>query len=428
MLATTHQNVIRPGYKHTEVGVIPDDWKVQQLRDVTTLMTNGFVGKARPHYTEGDDGVVYIQGFNVEENSFNLTGIRKVTRRFHAQHLRSCLREGDLLTIQTGEVGLTTIVPKELAGSNCHALVISRFNNRFHDPKYFSYYFNSFVGRSKFADIETGSTMKHLNVGDMLGVYVPSPPTKAEQSAIASALTDVDALLASQDKLIAKKRDMKTGAMQQLLAGKRRLPGFTGAWETVDLGALFTFKNGLNKGKEFFGEGTPIVNYMDVYEHAALYYQRCVGRVTVSKHELKNFDVKRGDVFFTRTLETVDEIGMAAVMLDEPKDTVFSGFLLRARPRDERLCDGFKRYCFASRSVRSQIVSKSSYTTRALTNGKLLSGVVILVPTVKEQEAIATVLSDIDAEIAALEIRRDKTRTLKQGMMQQLLTGSIRLI
>src|SRR5438445_9004284 len=246
MVATTQQNAVRPGYKHTEVGVIPEDWKVQQLRDVTTLMTNGFVGKATLHYTGAEDGVVYIQGFNVEENSFNLTGIRRVTRRFHNQHLRSCLREGDLLTIQTGEVGLTTIVSKELEGSNCHALVISRFNNRLYEPKYFSYYFNSSVGRSKFADIETGSTMKHLNVGDMLGVFVPHPPTKAEQSAIASALTDVDGLLASQDKLIAKKRDIKAAAMQQLLTGKQRLPGFSGKWDVKRLGDVGTCLRGVS--------------------------------------------------------------------------------------------------------------------------------------------------------------------------------------
>ena len=108
---------------------------------------------------------------------------------------------------------------------------------------------------------------------------------------------------------------------------------------------------------------------------------------------------------------------MASVILDEPSQTVFSGFVLRGRPKDERLRNEFKVYCFRSDFVRKQIISKASYTTRALTNGRILSAVLLLVPPEEEQIAIASVLSDMDAEIAALEARRDKTRALKQGVM-----------
>jgi len=115
-------------------------------------------------------------------------------------------------------------------------------------------------------------------------------------------------------------------------------------------------------------------------------------------------------------------------MLDDPQDTVFSGFVLRARPKDDRLNETFKKYCFASSLVRKQITSKSTYTTRALTNSRVLSATSIARPPKEEQTAIATVLSDMDAEIAALEARRDKTRRVKQGMMQELLTGKTRLV
>src|SRR4029077_9841684 len=112
--------------------------------------------------------------------------------------------------------------------------------------------------------------------------------------------------------------------------------------------------------------------------------------------ERKNFDVHKGDVFFTRTSETVEEIGVASVMLDEPKDTVFSGFVLRARPLDhDRLCDAFKAYCFGTAAVRKQITSKASYTTRALTNGRILSEVLLRLPSLPEQTAIAEVLTDM---------------------------------
>ena len=100
----------------------------------------------------------------------------------------------------------------------------------------------------------------------------------------------------------------------------------------------------------------------------------------MNKLELKAYEVRQGDVFFTRTSETVEEIGVASVMLDAPEETVFSGFVLRGRPVDDSLDNEFKRYCFSSRVVRKQITSRSSYTTRALTNGRSLSAVVLPTP------------------------------------------------
>ncbi|MYE89151.1 hypothetical protein F4X33_09180, partial [Candidatus Poribacteria bacterium] len=198
-------------------------------------------------------------------------------------------------------------------------------------------------------------------------------------------------------------------------------------WNAVLLGDLFVFKNGLNKAKRFFGSGTPIVNYMNVFEHPRIRMKDLSGRVTLSPEEIKNFEVRLGDVFFTRTSETVEEIGVASVMLDEPCDTVFSGFVLRARPRNDRLDDHYKQYCFGSRAIRSQIVSNATYTTRALTNGRSLSAIWIAVPPKHEQRAIAEALSDVDELLAALEALIAKKWAVKQAAMQQLLTGKSRL-
>lgn len=436
---------IKPGYKQTEVGVIPEDWKVKPLSDLTILMTNGFVGVAKIHYTQSDDGVLYIQGFNVEENRFNFHGIKKVTPEFHRLHSKSCLREGDLLTVQTGDVGLTSIVTKQLKGSNCHALIITRFKKQELYPRFFAYYFNSTQGRARLKELEIGTTMKHINVGDMVGFRVPLPPTLAEQERIAGALSDVDGLIEGLQRLIDKKKLVKQGAMQALLTGRKRLPGFDKGqgykqtevgvipddWLVTTIGDLFTFKNGLNKAKAYFGYGTPIINYMDVFKCQSLYKKNVLGTVTVSAEEIRAYRVKKGDVFFTRTSETVEEIGLAAVLEEDIEDGVFSGFVLRARPKahDLKLDLKFKRFCFRSEIVRKQITSRSSYTTRALTNGRLLSRVILPCPSeIKEQEAIATTLSDMDTAIEALEQKLAKYRQIKQGMMQELLTGKTRLV
>ena len=221
----------------------------------------------------------------------------------------------------------------------------------------------------------------------------------------------------------------KTSTHQKFSTGYKQtnLGPLPNTWEAVLLGDLFVFKNGLNKAKRFFGSGTPIVNYMDVFERPGLRPGDLSGRVSLTPEEIRNFEVQRGDVFFTRTSETVEEIGVASVMLYVPHDTVFSGFVLRARPRDGRLNDRYKQYCFTHRVVRSQIISNATYTTRALTNGRTLSTVWIAVPPTPEQRAIAEALSDVDGLLNTLEALIAKKQAIKQAVMQQLLTGKTRL-
>ena len=198
-------------------------------------------------------------------------------------------------------------------------------------------------------------------------------------------------------------------------------------WDVVPLGALFEFKNGLNKAKRYFGTGSPIVNYMDVFNNPGIWMNNISGRVNLSPKEIRNYEVRLGDVFFTRTSETVEEIGVASVMLDEPIDTVFSGFVLRARPRNDLLDDNYKQFCFCSRAFRSQIVSIATYTTRALTNARSLSTIRVAVPSKYEQRAIAEVLIDIDKLQSALDTLIRKKQAIKQAILQQLLIGKIRL-
>jgi type I restriction enzyme S subunit len=192
-------------------------------------------------------------------------------------------------------------------------------------------------------------------------------------------------------------------------------------WEIMNLGNLFEFKNGLNKEKHFFGYGTPILNYMDVFNYSGIVSKDIKGKVFLTNQEIKTYEVKKGDVFFTRTSETVEEIGITTVVIDDVINTVFSGFVLRGRPKNSILDLNFKKYCFSSNFVRKEIISTASYTTRALTNGRLLANVKIVVPTLKEQTAIATALSDADGLITGLEKLIAKKRNIKQGAMQQLL-------
>ncbi|MBK7516215.1 MAG: restriction endonuclease subunit S [Betaproteobacteria bacterium] len=395
---------------------------------LTSLMTNGFVGTATSAYVDSDDGVLYVQGYNVQENGFNFHGIKRVSKAFHARNQKSCLRPGDLLTIQTGDIGVTTVVPPALAGANCHALVISRMDCRVSEPHFYCQYFNSQPGRARLREIETGSTMKHLNVGDMKLLLLPSPPVE-EQRAIAAALSDMDALLAGLDRLIAKKRDLKQAAMQQLLSGQTRLPGFKSEWEVKRLGELGTTYGGLTgKSKTDFGTGAArYVTFMNVMTNTVIDHSTFEA-VCVSPSENQN-RVERGDLLFNGSSETPEEVALCALVQHDVRHLFLNSFCFGFRPRMDAEADGlFLTYYIRSAEGREIMKSLAQGSTRYNLSKKALLAAEVRVPSLPEQLAIAGALSDMDAELIALEARRDKTRALKQAMMQELLTGKTRLV
>ena len=193
-------------------------------------------------------------------------------------------------------------------------------------------------------------------------------------------------------------------------------------WEENTLKNIFIFKNGLNKEKSAFGKGTPIINYTDVWGKRGLKLKDVKGKVTLNKNEIENYSAKKGDVFFTRTSETINEIGLTSVLLEDIKDCVFSGFVLRGRPISNLIVNEYNQYCYSLDFMRNEITKKSSYTTRALTNGELLSQVLINLPTKSEQQKIAEILDCATRQVELQEQLVDKLKVQKKALMQKLLT------
>ena len=202
-----------------------------------------------------------------------------------------------------------------------------------------------------------------------------------------------------------------------------RFQGFTDEWEQRKVGNFYDFKNGLNKGKEFFGTGVPIVNFTDVFHHRGLVASQLYGRVSLTPEEVHNFLVKKGDIFFTRTSETIEEIGYPSVMLDTPKDTVFSGFVLRGRSIEDSdpLDDLFKKYVFFTKSFRSEMTKKSSITTRALTSGTSIKKMLFQYPAAKtEQHQIGLCITELDHLITLHQCKLTKLQLLKKSMLTKM--------
>jgi type I restriction enzyme S subunit len=391
-------------YKQTEIGIIPSDWGINKLSEITTLMTNGFVGTVTSFYSESDSDILYIQGYNVEENGFNFKGIKYVTKDLHKQHSKSSLQEGDLLTIQTGDVGLTTIVPKELVGSNCHALIISRFKKEICNSKYYSYYFNSFEGRSRLKSIETGTTMKHINVGNLLQFVVPLPPTLAEQTAIATSLSDADDLISNLEKLIEKKRNIKQGAMQQLLSPTTPDGKLKKGWTVKKLGEVC---NRITTGKLDANAMNPDGEYR-FYTCAKSFYHI----------DIFAFDDEA--LLVSGNGENVGYVHYFKGKFNAYQRTyVLTGF--------KENIQFIKKYLdkFLAARIESEM---NAGNTPYIKMGTLSDMDIFLPNEIDEQNYIAKILENMNLEIELIEIKLDKAKKIKQGMMQNLLTGKIRLV
>jgi type I restriction enzyme S subunit len=263
-----------------------------------------------------------------------------------------------------------------------------------------------------------------INGNEYASLPVPKPPIH-EQTAIATALSDVDALLDSLDRLIAKKRDIKQAAMQQLLTGETRLPGFEGEWEEANLGECLVSKPdyGINAPAVPFSNSLPTyIRITDITEFGRFIPDP---PVSVNNPHADKYFLEEGDMVVARTGASV---GKSYLYDSADGQLVFAGFLIRFRPDPRKLNACFLAAFLTTARYWNWVSFMSTRSGQPGVNSEEYSQLSVPLPSVEEQVAIATVLTDMDAEITALEQRRDKTRDLKQAMMQELLTGRTRLV
>lgn len=433
---------LRPGYKQTEVGVIPEEWDVDSLDSVTPVrVRNGIVdgpfgsNLKTIHYRKS--GIPIITSGYVTDGRFLADTYLYVDEDKFEEEKRSAVRPGDIVMAKIGaRCGASAILPKSHAIGilSGNALKITVDQSR-HSTFYIWQVLWNLYSVGRIDELRTVGAQPAVSMANLKKFRIPLPPLP-EQRAIAAALSDVDALLAKLDQLIAKKRDLKQAAMQQLLTGKKRLPGFSGEWEVKRLGVLFTFSGGLPASREQLSEnGYCYLHYGDIHLSGKTYIDVEVEFLDIPKLNVALADVsssallKDGDVVFVDASEDDEGTSKHLVVVNPSGRPYISGLhTIVAKSKGKELADMFKRYCFQTRNIKEQF--------RFFAVGTKVSGIsktsiakieLRYPPTLTEQSAIAAVLSDMDAEIEALEARRDKTRALKQGMMQELLTGRIRL-
>ena len=395
---------LKHGYKQTEVGVIPKEWDVRPLGEGIGLLSGQHV-LAQYCNTEGR-GKPYLTG-----PADFAHGVIKNTK-FTEKPSTLC-RQGDILVTVKGSGAGTIVVAN---GEYCISRQLMAIRPFYWDTGYV--YESLRRDASLFGAAATG-LIPGLSRADILGKTLASPPL-SEQRAIATALSDVDRLLAGLDLLIAKKRDLKQAAMQQLLTGQTRLPGFHGEWVETALGDIGECIIGLTyKPENVVKHGLLVLRSSNVQNGRIAYDDNVYVNLEVAEH----LYTQVGDLLICVRNGSRALIGKCAVIDQSAADLTFGAFMAIYRTKHWR----FVVHAFKGDDIQRQIRDNIGATINQITN-KDMKSFRIKLPPEAEQTAIAEVLREMDTELAALEQQREKTRALKQAMMQELLTGRTRLV
>ncbi|MFQ6592925.1 MULTISPECIES: restriction endonuclease subunit S [Pseudomonas] len=412
---------VKPGYKQTEVGVIPEAWVVCHLSDISTKITDG--DHVTPNRTR--HGYYLLSARNVLNGAIDVSDVDYVGDDEYFRMKRRCGPEaGDILISCSGTIGRVTVVP---AGFECvlvRSAALVKLDRGKADAYYIQFWLQSNPAQVQIANSVNQGAQPNLFLNHIERLLCPRPPLQ-EQRAIAAALGDVDALLGALGRLIVKKRDLKQASMQQLLTGQIRLPGFQGEWEVIRLGSLGRFIKGTGVKKDEATAGDlPCVRYGEIYTRHHDVVRTFYSRITASV-AAKATLLRTGDILFAGSGETKKEIGKAVAFVHECE--AFAGgdiVILRPAAADAK----FLGYILNSAPIQKQKASRGQGDAVVHISASSLAAIELRMPPLPEQTAIAAVLSDMDAELDALEQRLAKTRALKQGMMQELLTGRTRLL
>lgn len=400
--------------KQGDLGVFPADWTLWPLAALGEI--RGRVGWRG--YTKHDlrtSGPLTVGAKHIDaQHRLDLTEATHLSREKFLESPEIAIEPKDILIVQRGTIGAVVLIDRDIGEATINpSMVILRVRHA--DSRYAFYQLIADVGQQQILG-ETTSTGVPMITQKQIGKFrIPLPPTLDEQIAIAEALSDVDELLEALEALIAKKRAIKRAAMQQLLTAMTRLSGFAGEWETKRLGEIATIAIGRTPSRAnatFWGRGHIWLSIGDLHTKI----------VNSSKEQITDLAAAGMKVVPAGTLLMSFKLSIGKVC--------FAGCDLFTNEAICSLADlradaGFLYYALSTADF--SLHGKQAVKGYTL-NSESLKQVQVSLPDREEQTAIAAVLAAIDAELAALEARRDKTRAIKQGMMQQLLTGRVRLV
>lgn len=417
------ENPVCPkGYKQTEAGMIPEDWVEHTISNLIDFEGGSQPDKSvfSPVMKPGYVRLIQIRDYKTDKYETYVP--RNLARRF--------CTENDIMIGRYGPPIFQIL--RGLSGAYNVALIKAKPHDEINGN--YAYYFLTqeklFTFIEKLSQRSSGQT--GVDLKELRAYSLPLPPTKAEQQAIAEALSDADALIESLQQLLTKKRQLKQGAMQQLLTGKKRLPGFSGEWEVKRLGEFGECLRGVSY------RGDSDLSTFDTITTKRLLRSNNVQDAIVITTNIQFVNSERvkekqllreNDILICMANGSKALVGKAGLFrMSDGYDYTFGAFMGCFRTNGDEANATFVFFLFQTARYRNYINNLlAGSSINNLTPGSIES-LEFAIPEPEEQTAIATILSDMDTDIAALEQKLTKARAIKQGMMQELLTGRIRLL
>jgi type I restriction enzyme S subunit len=429
---------IKAGYKQTEVGVISEDWNIQPLSEISTMHGRiGWQGLKQSEFTMDTEDPFLITGMNFKDGNIRWEEVYHLSVKRYEEAKPIQLKNDDVLITKDGTIGKTLYVDAipypGKASLNSHLLVFRPLGDKY-VPKYLYYQLNSRTFLNHVEQEKSGSTFFGITQEAMGKFQIPLPPTKTEQSAIANALSDADSLIASLEKLIAKKRNIKQGSMQLLLTGKKRLPGFSGEWETkifediADKNVKWSITGGPFgsnlKASDYTTEGVRIIQLQNIGD-GVFNNEYKIYTSKEKADELLSCNIYPGEIILSKM---GDPVARACFIPNSDKRFLMSSDGIRLVVNQKIFHKKYVHDYINSIYFRQRAIEASTGTTRQRIGLDELKKLPFICPPLPEQTAIAQILSDMDEEIEESERKLAKYKLIKQGMMQELLTGKKRLI
>lgn len=434
---------MKSGYKMTEVGVIPEDWEVKTLGKLACINGRiGFRGYTVKDLVRKGEGAIAIGGKHISKNFLDISDAEYISWKKYYESPEIMVRKGDIVLAQRGTLGKSALIKSDIGPATINPSLVL-INKIKCNNLYLIYNIQSSSVTDYIQQINAQTSIPMISQKQIEGIKIAIAKSDSEQTAIATALSDVDSLISALTKKIEKKKAIKQGLMQQFLTGKKRLPGYEknresvqtewGAipkdWKTLSIGRCCSIKarigwQGLKK-TEYQSSGEYVLVTGTDFLNGRIDWKSCV-YVSKKRYEQdNNIQIVKHDILITKD----GTIGKVAFLDDVPcLGTLNSGiFVVRSHSLELDQCYLSKIFeSFIFDAFLESLVAGS--TINHLYQKDFVHFNFPVPPTVSEQTAIANILSDCDSEIAALEEKRDKYKEIKQGMMQQLLTGKIRLI
>lgn len=421
-------------YKNTKCGWIPKEWECKKLNEISDKVTDG------THDTPKRDLNSNIPLYTTR--NLNNGKLKEETDYYISEYdynkisIRSKIEYNDILYGMIGTIGepiIINIINPKFAVKN---IGIIKFGLNISTSHYVYYYLLSDVHRRYLRKALYGNAQKFLGLGELRNLPISFPPLP-EQKKIAKILGIWDRAIEQTEKLIEAKEKLKKGLMQQLLTGRMRFPqfgkpvkkrgGLPEGWKNEELGDLGYLYSGLvNKSKNDFGRGKKYISYKNIFNNSSIDINQ-MDYVQINDGEKQN-EVKKGDIFFTQSSETPDEIGMSSVLLENTKKSYLNSFCFGFRIIEKsKLSFYFSKYYFRGTSFRSYVKKLAQGSTRYnLSKVQLIKGK-LCVPKIIEQKEIYDVLENLSKQIVLLQNKLSIISKQKKGLMQKLLTGEIRV-